>query len=332
MTEPSDRQDEIDETAALWVARLAGGPLDAADRRALEQWLAEDASHAGAFTEAQAALGMMDAFTHTPDMLQVDLPPPAPASSLAPAQRTHRWRRLTALAASAMLLIAGALLWTGDPLLMMAADHRTAPAERRTVTLPDGSVVELGPASAIALRYDDEQRKVELLSGVAYFIAAPRMGAEQRPFVVAAASGTARALGTQFAVDRFADSVEVVVVEHEVAVAVADPNGQSTTVVLSPGQSVRYAADGLATPRATNLDQALAWRRDRLVFDHVPLGDVVSELNRYRRGKIVIGSSSLAQRQVSGVFDAVDTDAALAAISRELGARTASAPLVTVLY
>lgn len=331
MTEPSDRQDEIDETAALWVARLAGGPLDAADRRALEQWLAEDASHAGAFTEAQAALGMMDAFTQTQDAHRVvDVPPHAPA--LASPHRAHRWRRLTALAASAMLLIAGALLWTGDPLLMMAADHRTAPAERRTVTLPDGSVVELGPTSAIALRYDDEQRKVELLAGVAYFIAAPREGAEQRPFVVAAASGTARALGTQFAVDRFADSVEVVVVEHEVAVAVADPNGQSTTVVLSPGQSVRYAADGIATPRAANLDQALAWRRDRLVFDHVPLADVVDELNRYRRGKIVIGSSGLAQRQVSGVFDAVDTDAALATISRELGARTASAPLVTILY
>lgn len=333
MTEPSDRQDEIDETAALWVARLAGGPLDATDRRALERWLTEDASHAAAFAEAQAALGLMDASAQTPDAHRVaDVPPPALAPSPAPPHHALRWRRLTALAASAMLLIAGALLWAGDPLLMMAADHRTAPAERRTVTLPDGSVVELGPASAIALRYDDEQRKVELLSGVAYFTAAPRVGAEQRPFVVAAASGTARALGTQFAVDRFADSVEVVVVEHEVAVAVADPGGQSTTVVLSPGQSVRYAAAGLATPRTTNLDQTLAWRRDRLVFDHVPLADVVDELNRYRRGKIVIGSVGLAQRQVSGVFDAVDTDAALAAITRELGARTASVPLVTVLY
>lgn len=326
MTEPSDRQDEIDETAALWVACLAGGRLDAADRRALEQWLAEDAGHATAFAEAQAALGLMDEVARTPGALRVDLPPPAPVHP------AHRWRGFAALAAGVTLLIAGALLWTGDPLVMIVADHRTAPAERRTISLPDGSVVELGPASAIALRYDDEQRRVELLSGLAYFTAAPRVGPEQRPFVVTAASGSARALGTQFAVDRLADSVEVVVVEHEVAVAVANPDGQPTTVVLSPGQSVRYAAAGLAAPLSTNLDQALAWRRDRLVFDHVPLEHVVDELNRYRRGKIVIGGSALAQRQVSGVFDAADTDAALATIARELGARTASAPLVTLLY
>lgn len=326
MTEPSDRQDEIDETAALWVARLAGGPLDAADRRSLDRWLAEDVAHTAAFAEAQAALGMMDAFAPTPEMLQVTMPPPVPV------RHAPRWRLPAALAASLMLLVAGALLWSGDPLLMIAADHLTAPAERRTVTLSDGSVVELGPASAIALRFDDRQRRVDLLAGVAYFTPAPRTDAEPRPFVVAAASGTAQALGTQFAVDRLADLVEVVVVEHEVAVSVANPDGQPTTVVLSPGQSVRYAAAGVASPRATNLDQALAWRRDRLVFDHVPLRHVVDELNRYRRGKIVIGSSDLAQRQVSGVFDAIDTDAALAAITRELGARTASAPLVTVLY
>lgn len=326
MTEPSDRQDEIDETAALWVARLAGGRLDAADRRALEQWLAEDDGHAAAFAEAQATLALMDEVAYAPDALQVGLPPPAPK------RRAHRWRGLAALAAGVTLLIAGALVWTGDPFLMIAADYRTAPAERRTVALPDGSVVELGPASAIALRYDDEQRRVELLSGIAYFTAAPRIGPEQRPFVVTAAAGSARALGTQFAVEHLADSVEVVVVEHEVAVAVADPDGQSTTVVLSPGQSVRYATAGLAAPLEKNIDQALAWRRDRLIFDHVPLGHVVDELNRYRRGRIVIGGSALAQRQVSGVFDATDTDAALAVIARELGARTASPPLVTILY
>jgi transmembrane sensor len=343
LTEPSDRQDEIDQDeidlgAAHWVARLGDGPLARADRQALDRWLDEDPRHAAAFAEAQSAWARMDEVARAPGALRRDIPPARAAQVIAlrrPPERRRAtvWLRAAAMAASLLILVAGAGLWFGDPRVMMAADHRTAPGERRLVTLPDGSTAELGPASAIALRYTGAERRVELLSGLAYFTAAPRQGGEQRPFVVEAARGTARALGTQFTVDRFADSVEVIVIEHEVQVAATAADGQEREVVLSPGQSVRYAGAGLASVQAVNLDQALGWRRDRLVFDRVPLGEVVAELNRYRHGRIVIGTAALAARTVSGVFDTADPDAALATIARELGVRTASAPpLVTLLY
>lgn len=334
VTQRDDRQGEIEAQAAEWVARLGGGPLGAAERHALELWLAEDTRHAAAFDEARLAWALMDAVAADPGALGLDLStPPAMAPRPAPRPRLRvRWRPALALAASLLLLVAAAVLWVGDPLAVLIADHRTAPGERRAVVLPDGSLVELGPASAIALDFTAEERRVELLAGLAYFTAAPRAGSERRPFVVRAADGTARALGTEFAVDRQADAVEVVVVEHQVAVAVALPDGGAAEVVLSPGQAVRYAGRRLAGPRATELEQALAWRRDRLVFDRVPLERVVSELNRYRRGRIVIGSAALATRLVSGVFDTGDPDAALQIIARELGARTVSAPLITLLY
>jgi len=343
VAEPTDRQDEIDQDeidlgAAHWVAHLGRGPLTKADRQALDRWLAEDARHAAAFAEAQTAWERMDEVAGAPGALRRDLAPPRAAQVIAlrpphERRRATAWLRAAAMAASLLILIAGAGLWFGDPMVMMAADHRTQPGERRLVTLPDGSTAELGPASAIALRYTGAERRVELLSGLAYFTAAPRRGKEQRPFVVEAARGTARALGTQFTVDRFADSVEVIVIEHEVQVAATAADGQEREVLLSPGQSVRYAGAGLASTQTINLDQALAWRRDRLVFDRVPLDHVVAELNRYRRGRIVIGNGTLASRTVSGVFDTADPDAALATIARELGVRTASAPpLVTLLY
>ncbi len=328
VTEPSE-QDEIDEQASLWLAKLGGGPLAPAEHRMLEQWLAEDTRHSMAFREAQEAWGLMGAVAKAPGALLHD----AQVARVSPPRRpASRSRTLAALAASLLVLVAGAVLWTGDPMVMVAADDRTAPGERRTVHLSDGSTIELGPASAIALRFDTAERRVELLRGLAYFTAAPRKDGEQRPFVVQAASGTARALGTQFSVNRLPDSVEVVVVEHEVAVSVAAADGRPAEIVLSPGQSVRYAEAGLGRPRPVDLDQALAWRHDRLVFDRVTLGHVVDELNRYRRGRILIGNASLANRRVSGVFDTADPDTVLATIARELGVRTASAPLVTVLY
>lgn len=328
VTQRDDRQGEIEAQAAEWVARLGSGPLGSAERHALDLWLAEDTRHAAAFDEARAAWALMDAVAADPGVLGLDLPTPP---VMAPRLRV-RWRPALAIAASLVLLVAAAVLWVGDPLAVLMADHRTAPGERRAVALPDGSLVELGPASAIALSFTAEERRVELLAGLAYFVAAPRAGSERRPFVVRAADGTARALGTEFAVDRQADAVEVVVVEHQVAVAVALPEGGAAEVVLSPGQAVRYAGRVLAGTRATEIEQALAWRRDRLFFDRVPLERVVSELNRYRRGRIVIGSAALATRLVSGVFDTGDPDAALQIIARELGARTVSAPLITLLY
>ncbi len=338
MTDPTDRQADIDSGAALWVARLGNGPLSTSDRQALDRWLREDPRHAAAFAEARTAWAVMDDVAASPGALLHDLPPSRgaeviPLRPIPERGRSAVWVRAAAMAASLLILLAGAGLWFGDPMVMMAADHRTAPAERRTVTLPDGSTVELGPASAIALRYTDSERRVELLQGLAYFAPAPRQGEERRPFVVEAARGTARALGTQFTVERFSDSVEIVVVEHEVQVTSTATDGQERQIVLSPGQSVRYAGAGLASAKAVNLDQALAWQRGRLVFDRVPLDHVVAELNRYRRGRIVIGNAALASRTVSGVFDTADPEAVLATIARELGVRTASAPpLVTLLY
>lgn len=323
MTERIKRDEEIEEAAALWVAWLGEGPLNAGAQAELERWLAEDPRHRASFVEAQAAWQIMTEVAQAPGALKGGVP--------AAGRIAMRWRAVAALAASLLVLVAGAMLWSGNPLVALAADHRTAAGEQRVVALPDGSTVELGPASAIALHFDDRERRVELLGGVAYVAAAPRQGDEQRPFVMEAGGGAARALGTQFAVRRLSSSVEVAVVEHEVAVSVGR-EGKVAEIVLSPGQSVRYSEAGLGPVQIANLEQMLAWRRNWLVFDRVPLAQVVDDLNRYRARRIIIGDSALSRRQVSGVFDMADPEAALDTIARELGVRMISAPLVTLLY
>lgn len=324
MTKRIDRDEGIEGTAALWVARLAEGPLDAAAQAELERWLAADSRHNASFREAQAAWHVMNQVAREPGALRQTTPTTRRAGT--------RWRAAAALAASLLVLVVGAVLWSGDPLVAIAADHRTAPGERRLVTLSDGSAVELGPASAIALHFDERQRRIELLRGVVYVVAAPRRGVEQRPLLVEAGAGSARALGTEFAVRLGAESVEVVVVEHEVVVTADSRDGKAAQVLLAAGESVRYSDVGVGTVKAAKLDQVLAWRRNWLVLDQVPLSQAVEELNRYRSQRILIGGSALPQRQVSGVFDMADPDAVLAIIARELGARTLSSPLVTLLY
>ncbi len=318
VTEPNGQQD-VDAIAALWVARAGGTALTAAERRDLARWLSSSPEHEAAFAEARAAWAVMGDLRRDPGALARDIVPP----------RHNTWPAAATLAAVLAVIVAlAAVFWLGDPLIALQADYRTGPGERRDVTLADGSRVELGPASALAVRFDADARRVDLLAGQAYVVAAPMGGAEARPFIVAAADGRSRALGTQFAVTREPAAVDVAVVEHAVEVSA----GQGRAV-LQPGQAVRYGAAGLGVPRPVNADLATAWRRDRLVFDRVPLSDVVAALNRYRHGRIVIADQALAARTVSGVFGTADPDAVLATVVRELGVRaTALPPLITLLY
>lgn len=338
MNEPEERQDEIDSIAADWAARLGGASLNEAERRELDLWLDQSPRHAAAFAEARAAWVRMGALRDAPGALSRD---PATAVSEARARSVAardrrsrgRWGRAAALAACVLIAVGAARFWLGDPRTLMTADHRTAPGAQERVTLADGSSVALGPASAIALRFTEGERRIELLAGLAYFAATPLSEGERRPFVVAAANGTARALGTEFMVERLGETVEVAVIAHEVAVALDAPDRQPAEVVVPPGGAVRYTGSALGEVRPVNLDHATAWRRGRLIFDREPLGTVVAELNRYRRGRIVIAGPALAARRVSGVFDTADPEGALATIIRDLRIGALSLPpLMTLLY
>jgi transmembrane sensor len=313
------RESEIEAEAAEWTVRLAHGPLQSAERRAFEQWLVADPAHAAAFDHAQSIWAATSALKRAPGRL----------ADARPARVERGWARPAAAIGALGACAALAVFWFGDPMLRLEADYSTAPGQQRDIALADGSHVQLDTASALAVRFDGRERRVELLAGEAYFTAAPRTGAETRPFVVAAGDGTVTALGTQFMVQRDGGAVDVIAAEHLLSVSVA-----SGALVLQPGQSVRYdSAHGLAAATEVDLQRATAWRRGRLIFDKVALADVVAALNRYRRGRIVIAGSALAERRVSGAFEVGDLDQALAAIVQELGAHTAVLPpFVTILF
>lgn len=336
MDQGVDDKQQIEAEAAEWVIRLGADTSSEQDRHAFELWRSQGLRHAQAFHFAQETWGALAALRDAPGSLAADMRQPTVRHTAPRGNRQGRRLRLAAGVALTCLVTAIGMtsFWYGNPLTLMAADYRTAPGEQQTVTLPDGSVVELASGSAIALHFSKDERRVELLAGAAYFTAASMAGQEPRPFVVEGAGGTATALGTQFLVDRLPDAVEVVVAEHEVRVTLTDDDGPGGAVTLSPGQSVRYSPqNGLGDVSTKNIDQATAWRRGRLVFDQMSLAEVVAELNRYRRGRIVITNAALASRRVSGVFETRDLDRALDTIVRELRLRSTSLPpLVTLLY
>ncbi|MEN2991184.1 FecR domain-containing protein [Tistrella sp. BH-R2-4] len=327
---------DIDAEAATWVIRLGGAPLDHATRRQFDQWLAADPAHRDAFDAAQAVWGALG---------------PAPAAArttmTGAAPRRHRQRSLMAMAAAAAVMLAvglgtgGADVWLApDPWRMLTADHRSTSDGPASVTLADGSRVVLDASSAIAVDDSDTQRRVTLLAGRAYFDVAPSAVAGGRSFVVAAGTGTIRAIGTGFVADMtLPGRVTVTVTEHAVEVTTtpaADGAGSGTaaTAGLAAGQSLVYDDHGrIGQVVAADVSRAMAWRQGRLVFDRQPLSEVVAVLQRHQHGRIMILNDDLAARRVSGVFHGDDPEAALRAITDELGAtRRTVPPFLTLLY
>ena len=337
MNSQGPQERSITEAAADWAVRLHAGRLSAAEQVELEQWQARDSRHGPALRFAEqtwAALGELH--------LELDGGKPArraaPVIAPEPARQVSRRRRKGRLAASAAaLLLALGVGWLQGPqvMLRMQSDYLTAKGEIRTVQLADGSRVELDSASAISLDFTGQQRQVHLLAGSAVFDVAPMGAQETRPFVVQSAGGQTRALGTQFVVGRESDQQAWVgVLQHSVAVSVQAhvPKGLGQRV-LEEGQSARYnPQDGVVALDNVDLQRATSWRRGVLVFDRLPLADVIEQLNRYRPGRVLLTNSELAERQVSGVFRLDMLDAALSTLTQELQVQRFDLAGVSLIY
>jgi len=231
-------------------------------------------------------------------------------------------RRFKPILAALAAVIVGALL-LGVFSLNRGTEVTTSVGEQRTLTLDDGTRIELNTDSSVVVQYDDHTRKIALRSGEAYFQVAP----ERRPFKVIAGDRQIVALGTSFTVRRdpgtVADPLTVTLIEGRVAVAPVDttiPRTLSPAVipevtVLSAGERLRVQRQG-AVVDAPAIDKLTAWTRGELVFDSVSLREAVAELNRYSPIKVTLASPKLGDLPVGGIFRAGDSLSFARAVSQ----------------
>ncbi|MFB4393438.1 MULTISPECIES: FecR domain-containing protein [unclassified Pseudomonas] len=298
--------------AALgWLSRINEQPCEA-EGVAFKRWLLADPAHRRAYADAQALWQLSE----------------APAARLAEAEHTQlalylqaiqrprsRWRqRGGALAAAACLVLALGSLAGWQPqywLQDLGADYRSA--EHITqVTLADQSRLTLDAGSAVAVDFEHGERRVRLLRGAAFF-QVTHTGA---PFLVEAAGGEVRVLGTQFEVRGQGEGAQVTVRSGRVAVSAAP--GQAARE-LTANQQVAYGEGVTGDVRAVDSDNRLAWRQGWLNYYQVPLAQVVEDLGRYYPGRILLLDGELGQRKVSGSFPVGEPLVALDSLGKVLG-------------
>ena len=214
-----------------------------------------------------------------------------------------------------MIAILSASLYRMGLVDRLRADHYTAVGEVRSVTLADGSRVDLNTDTAIVVRYSEGERRILLLRGEAFFEVARN---PQRPFVVDGFVLKARAVGTRYVVRAPSDDFtgDVQVEEGQVEVT-----GGNDRVLLKPGDAASPTREGRLGVTKVDVANETAWRSGKLVFSGQPLRDVLATLERYRHGRIVALDGAAAEQRVSGVFDLKDTDQALRALEENLPVR-----------
>ncbi len=302
------------ETAMAWHARLRDGDVDEVQRRAFEQWLQASPQHRSAFAEVQALWQLMG-----------ELPDPRTVAA-----RRSRWSPawLSGVAVG-MAMMALLLGWRIGAIDDLRADHHTHVGERRTVMLSDGSSLTLNTNSAVRIDFTDVCRCVHLLRGELYVEVQKN---PQRPFEVHAGNGVARALGTAFGVSARSDGVTVSVTEGRVQVAADNDGGTAGNAIALAGDAVHYDRHGAIDHVGDSPEVATSWRDGKLLFGDRPLTDVVAELDRHRRGLIVLRAEVVASHRFSGVLDLDDTDRAVAMLASTTGLRVRQfTPLLTVL-
>lgn len=293
----------IEEQAAAWFVRRDAGEMSAADRAALDAWLATNPAHAQAWSRLEAL--WPSAGTLSEEDRQAAL------RHVGGLRARHRKNARIVRGSSVLVAVAALLVITTDLPTRLRADAMTRTGERRDITLEDGSVIHLNTASAISIDYGPHSRTVRVLDGEAAFDVKPDPA---RPFVVTAADGTATAKGTAYLVRREDGGARVTVTEHRVAVHYP-PVGE---IDLHEGDSVRYGEGRMGPVTRVEPYAAAGWLAGKLIFEDRPLADVVAELNRYHAGSLkIIGEA--ARLRVSGVFPIEDPVGSMNLLRQQFG-------------
>ena len=285
-----DRRRRAIREAAGWLALLESGEAGEHEQRQLQEWRLADAEHERAW---QAALALQQRFSAVPSRLAM--------ASLQPVRRGRR-TALRQLLGLAVVIPTGWWLAQELPLAAWSADVSTATGERRSLTLADGSLLQLNTATAVDL--DEARRHLRLVRGEVSL---------QVP------GSHAMTLDTGFGVVTVRQA-EVCVHQHDEGCDVRVVGGsvgvqplRGPWLELGKGQQLRLSELGVGAiePFAATV---LSWRQGVLIAQDQPLGEFLHELSRYRLG-LLRWDPAVANLRVTGSFQLADSDRVLALLA-----------------
>ena len=205
--------------------------------------------------------------------------------------------------------------------------YETDRAEMTTVNLADGSTANMNVLSTMRIDFSDNIRHVILSEGEVSFDVAPD---RDRPFIVSVDDSEVYALGTEFNVKINPEQgLSVILLEGIIRVSTnlnADQD-VATEILSEPGERARILPLPVLENRRSQLslssievsreeiESALSWRQERLIFEGQTLQEAIAEINRYTTHTIrLFDTVSGEEMAVYGVFNTGDWEGFVSAI------------------
>jgi transmembrane sensor len=311
--------------AAYWLATLSDESCSDIEREQFSQWLRASTRNVEEFLRLSTLA--RTASRHGglwPDRTVESLIAEARASSnvaTLPSKRAGdsatRLRRALPwlIAASMAFVVIGGAFMTSSTLWKswLGSGYQTAMGEQRSIALEDGSVVELNTRSHLRTQFSRTLRAVELVEGEAIFRVAKDA---QRPFRVRTGSTDIVAVGTAFNVN--AHDTRTVVTVLEGRVRVDSRSVGSEPIVLEVGEQLIVApTQPIVRVALPDTEKVTSWTQRRLILEETSIADAAAEFARYSPRQIRVLDASIAERKVTGVFDATDPASLIAFLRRD---------------
>ncbi|HKS58116.1 MAG TPA: FecR domain-containing protein [Steroidobacteraceae bacterium] len=302
----------ISQEAAEWFARMQDPRVSLDERRRFLRWLKQSPVHvaeylaiAGINSDLQraqlSALLGAGAPSNVVELFEQDDEPPV-AARKAPVSRRKAVVTITACGLAALSFVAVRFPWHERSIV-------TDSGQWQTVTLDDGSELQIGPNTWLRVDLGEVRRAVVLERGEAFFKVAKDPA---RPFIVQANAFSVRAVGTEFAVAHHKREVVVTVAQGSVRVAPSsrfEGDRMASNIPLVPiaaNEQARIGDTWPVTAHQVDVRYELAWRERQLMFrPGDTLAKAAEEFNLRNRVQLQVEPAAAAL-PVRGIFNASD--------------------------
>lgn len=321
MTEDKPQDDALFQQAVDLMIHWQTGQHDPAVIAAVEQWKSQSPQHAALWVEILDIHQLAGEALSSPAPLSLVSNEVTPLASRRFSRRQILWGSAAALAALGVSTAFGPQL-----LLKAGADFTTTTAQTREIPFGTGTRILLGPDSAINCRVTEQERQVELLTGLAYFEVSPD---NALPLRINAGELNIRTTGGRFDISRDADFIRTQAGAGSLEVARTETRYDSLTA--GDWLKLNLRNDEI-TRGQSDTGQVAAWRDGMVVADNEPLEAVISRIARWQPGKVLITSSQLAAQRVNGLYHLNNPLDALKAAVRPYGGNVHQlSPWLTVI-
>lgn len=178
---------------------------------------------------------------------------------------------------------------------------KTEPGKQLTISLPDGSTVQLNGGSALEYpsQFSKTSREIRMIRGEGYFSISSDIN---RPFKVnTPGKSNVQVLGTQFNIKLkpVNQQLDITLIHGKIAFGTPDKYQ-----LMKPGEQLLYDTGNqkISSIKLTDTDLIKAWKDGILWFKDTPVLEVFAELEQYYGVKFT-GTDKIEQQTFNGKFN-----------------------------